>query len=156
MSGVSKLVVRQRVEARVEAATRQLKGGASQSTALSSFFSRPLLPEDDAFLAQLDAHLQPPSSASAAADRFDASELLLWRSGESSVGAAVVPALFEPVVLHEHSAGSEELVRQLLTPPPAVVELAPAAVPAAEVKGAKGKSMAAAKDAKASMSAKGT
>ena len=153
MSGVSKLTVRLRVEARLEAATRQLKADQSQSNHSASFVSSALSPNDDAFLAQLDSYLQPPSAAGLAIERFDASGLLLNRGGGIGVAVVAAPALFEPVVLFEPSASSEELVRQLLTPPPAVLEPPPAAVAAVEAKGAKGKP-AAAKDAKAAKPAK--
>ena len=138
--GVSKLVVRQRVEARIEAATRQLSGASSLSHPASSFLSGPLSTEDEALLSQLTSWLQPLPLGHAAAERFDAGQLLGLRSGGVGAGAAV-PALFEPVVLHEHSASSDELVRQLLTPPPAVVE--PVAAVAVEAKGAKAKAAAA-------------
>ena len=153
VSGVSKLAVRQRVEARIEAATRLLKGDPSQSNTSSSFLGGPLSAEDDAFLAQLDSYLQQPPSTSVPAGRPDASELL-WSSGAgTNANDVAVPALFEPVVLIEHSASSEELVRQLLTPPPAVIEPPVTAVAAVEAKGAKGKAVAA-KDAKPSKPAK--
>ena len=140
VSGVSKLVVRQRVEARIAAATRQLSGVASQSSAASSFLSGPLSPDDEALLSQLASYLQSAPLNDVAAERFDAGQLLGLRSGVVGAAAAV-PALFEPVVLHEHSASSEELVRQLLTPPPVAVE--PVAAVAAEGKGVKGKAPAA-------------
>jgi len=141
------------VEARIEAATRQLKGGTVQSNSSTSFLGGPLSPQDEVLLSQLASYLQPPPADGLTGQRFDASELLGLRSGGVGADGAAVPALFEPVVLHEHSASSVKLVRQLLTPPPVVVELPVAIAAVADTRGTKGKA-AASKDSKSVKAAK--